>query len=89
MDNWFSRPDLFHKLCSKQTDAMGTLCQNRKGVLAEIKRAKLIKGGYVSVYKGRIMIMKWKNEKDHFISNIAAADVSHLISVPPGFPGPS
>jgi hypothetical protein len=28
MDNWFSTTDLFHKLCSKQTDAMGTLHQN-------------------------------------------------------------
>jgi hypothetical protein len=30
MDNWFSSPDLFHKLCSKLTDAMGTLHQNRR-----------------------------------------------------------
>jgi hypothetical protein len=43
MDKWFSSPDLFHKLCSKQTDAMGTLSQNRKGGSAEIKRAKLKK----------------------------------------------
>jgi hypothetical protein len=29
MDNWFSSTDLFHKLCSKQIDAKGTLHQNR------------------------------------------------------------
>jgi hypothetical protein len=46
--NWFPSPDLFHKLCSKQTDAMGILLQNRKGVPAEIKHAKL-KTGEVSV----------------------------------------
>jgi hypothetical protein len=43
MDNWFPSPDLFHKPCSKQADAMGTLHQNRKGVPADIKRAKLKK----------------------------------------------
>jgi hypothetical protein len=36
---------------------MRTLHQNRKGVPAEIKSKKLKKGGYVSVYKYKIMIM--------------------------------
>jgi hypothetical protein len=63
MDSWFSSPDLFHKLCSKQIDAMGTLCQNRKGAPAEIKGTKLKKGEHISVYKGRLMLMKWKNKK--------------------------
>jgi hypothetical protein len=44
MDNWFSSPDLFLKLFSKQPDAMGTLCLNRKGVPAEIKSTKLKMG---------------------------------------------
>jgi hypothetical protein len=39
MNNWFSRPDLFYKLCSKQTDTMGTLHQNGKDVPPEIKSA--------------------------------------------------
>jgi hypothetical protein len=30
MDNWFSSPDMFHKLCSKQTDAMGTSDEEHK-----------------------------------------------------------
>jgi hypothetical protein len=34
MDDWISTPDLFHKLCSKQTEAMRILRQNRKGVPA-------------------------------------------------------
>ena len=38
MDNWFSSPDLFEKLCNRNTDAIGTLCQNRKGVPSEIKK---------------------------------------------------
>jgi hypothetical protein len=44
MENWFSSPDMFHKLYSKQRDTMGTLCHNRKGVPAEIKSAKIEKG---------------------------------------------
>jgi hypothetical protein len=40
MDNMLI-PDLFHELRSKQTDAMGALCQNRKGVPAEINSAKV------------------------------------------------
>jgi hypothetical protein len=67
IDNWFSSPDLFHELCSKQTDVIGTLHQNRKGVPAEIKSAKLQNGERVSVYTDRLMIMKWKDKKNIFL----------------------
>jgi hypothetical protein len=60
MDNWFLSPDMFHNLCSKQADAMGTLHQNRNCVSAEIKSTNLKKVGHVAVYKDRLMIMKWK-----------------------------
>jgi hypothetical protein len=36
--NWFSRSDLFYKLCSKKAAAMGTLHQIRKGVPVEINK---------------------------------------------------
>jgi hypothetical protein len=42
---------------------MGALHKNRKGVPAEIKTAKLKKGKHVSVYKDRLIIMKWRNKK--------------------------
>jgi hypothetical protein len=42
---------------------MGTLHQNRKGVPAEIKSSKLKKKEHVSIYKDRLLIMKWKNKK--------------------------
>jgi hypothetical protein len=58
VDNWFTSPALFHKLCSKQTDVRGTLHQNREGVPTEIKSAKLKMGEHVSVYRDRLMIMK-------------------------------
>jgi hypothetical protein len=63
MDNWFSRPDLYRKLCSRQTDAMGTLRQNRKGVTDEIRKTQLKKEN-VAVYKDKLMISKWKDKKD-------------------------
>jgi hypothetical protein len=47
---------------------METLCQNRKGVSAEIKSAKLKKGEDVSVYKDKLMIMEWKNKKKRYLS---------------------
>lgn len=64
MDNWFTSPDLFEKLCNKKTDAIGTLRQNRKGVPNEIKQAKLKKGEHVSAYKDKLMVIKWKDKKD-------------------------
>jgi hypothetical protein len=64
MDNWFSRPDLYHKLCSEQTDAVGTFRQNRKAFPAEILSTKLKKGEHFSVYKERLMIMMCKDKKD-------------------------
>jgi hypothetical protein len=47
---------------------MRSSCQNRKGVPAEIKCAKLKKGEHVSVYKDRPMIMKVK-QKDNCLRN--------------------
>jgi hypothetical protein len=64
MDSWFSSLGLFYKLCSKQTDAMETFHQNRKGVPPEIRSTKLKTGEHVSVYKDRSGEVKWKNEKD-------------------------
>ena len=64
MDNWFSSPELFEKLRNQNTDAIGTLRQNRKGVPSEIKKSKLKKGEYVSAYKDKLLVMKWKDKKD-------------------------
>lgn len=59
MDYWYSSPDLFHKLCGKQSSTIRTLHQHRKGVSAVIKTIKLKKGEHISIYKDRLMIMKW------------------------------
>jgi hypothetical protein len=43
---------------------MGILCQNRKGVPVEVKNAKLKKGEHISIFRDKLMIMKWKDKKD-------------------------
>jgi hypothetical protein len=53
---------------------MGTLHQNRNGVPAEIKGAKLTKGECVSVYKGNLMIMKWENKNNMYLVGITHYD---------------
>jgi hypothetical protein len=55
--------NLFHKLCSKQTDAMGTLRQNKTALPAEIMSTKLKNGEHISVYTERLMIMRCKDKK--------------------------
>jgi hypothetical protein len=65
IDKWFSSPDLYSKLCSKQTDNIGTQHQNRKEMPDEIK-AKLKNGESEAVYKDRWMIMKWKDKRKTF-----------------------
>jgi hypothetical protein len=50
MDNWFSSPDLYEKLCSKQINAMETFHQNKNSVLAELK-VKLKKREHVGLHR--------------------------------------
>ena len=64
MDNRFSSPYLFEKLCNQNTDAVGSLHLKRKGVPSEIKKAKLKKGEYICMYKDKLFVMKWKDKKD-------------------------
>jgi hypothetical protein len=43
---------------------MVTTHQNKKGVNAEIKSAKLKNEEHISVYKDRLMIKRWKDKPD-------------------------
>jgi hypothetical protein len=40
-----------------------------KGVPTEVNGAEFTKGEHVSAYKDKLIIMKWKNEKDIFLIN--------------------
>ena len=50
MDNFFSSSQLYNMLCDNNTDSVGTLCANRKGVLKEIASKKLKKGEIAAMY---------------------------------------
>ena len=53
MDNFFSSPKLYDILCENNTDAVGTLRANRKGVPRALTTQKLRKGEIKALYSGR------------------------------------
>ncbi len=64
IDNFYTSPDLAKNLLERETDCIGTLRLNRKGVPAIIKDKKLKKGEVVAAFKNKIMVLKWKDKKD-------------------------
>ncbi|XP_046998417.1 piggyBac transposable element-derived protein 4-like [Schistocerca americana] len=64
LDNWYTSTDLVDKLTSNNTDVVGTLRQDRKGFLDFVKKEKLKKGEYITGYKGKQMVMTWKDKRD-------------------------
>jgi hypothetical protein len=67
MDNFFSSPQLYKKLCENHTDAVGTLRSNRQGVPKQLVQTKLKQGELKSFYSDKIMVMKWKDKKDVYM----------------------
>ncbi|XP_064641303.1 piggyBac transposable element-derived protein 4-like [Lineus longissimus] len=69
MDNFFSAPQLYDKLCESNTDAVGTLRANRKEVPKQLTGKRLKKGEIAALYCGKLMALKWKDKKDvHMLS---------------------
>jgi hypothetical protein len=69
---------------------MGTLEQNREDDLTEMKYTKLKKGEHVSVYKGRLMVMKWIDKRifDKMVpASVQGQDVakSEIVIIIPGW----
>lgn len=64
MDSYYTSPPLFDFLVSHMTDAVGTLRKNRKGIPKEILKAKLKKGQDITMYKGKLMVMQWRDKKE-------------------------
>ena len=79
MDNFFSSPKLYDILCENNTDAVGTLRANRKGVPRALTTQKLRKGEIKALYSGRLMVLKWKDKKDvHMLSTIHDASTKEV-----------
>jgi hypothetical protein len=70
MDNWFSSPDLYSKLYSKQADDMGLLPQIRKIVPDKNKGGKIKKRRKCRSLQGQIDITKRKDKKDICLMSI-------------------
>ena len=61
MDNYYSSPELFSELYFRQTYACG--CQNRKGLLNAVKKAKLEPLQSFFLRNGPLLCLKWSGEK--------------------------
>ncbi|XP_013773405.1 piggyBac transposable element-derived protein 4-like [Limulus polyphemus] len=64
MDNYYSLPPLFDFLVSHMTDAIGTLRKNLKEIPKEVSKAKLKKGQDITMYKGKLMVMQWRDKRE-------------------------
>ena len=65
IDNWFLNPNLFEKLCNQNTNVIGRFIRTERGCLQKLKKkSRTKKLEYVSAYKDKRSVMKWKNKKD-------------------------
>lgn len=67
MDNFYNSPELTDKLISKKTDVVGTMRLNHQEVPSEIKTAKLKKGEHIANFRGKQMLLRWKDKKDFIL----------------------
>ena len=63
MDNFFSSTYLFDLLCSRSTDAVGTVRANSKGLPKKLMKKKLKKGDVAAMYKDKLMALRWRDKK--------------------------
>lgn len=64
IDNWYSSPDLFHRLHSAGTNVCGTVRMNRKNMPKELGKDKLKIGEAVTYTSNNITAIKWKDKRD-------------------------
>ena len=63
MDNYYSSPELFSELYSRETYACGTVKLNRIGMPMSVKNAQLKPLESVYLRNGPILCLKWSGEK--------------------------
>ena len=64
MDNYYSSPELFDFLNEMETDAVGTVRSNRKGLPKEVVEKKMKKGEVAASYRKKLMALKWRDKRD-------------------------
>ncbi|GFY27889.1 RNA-directed DNA polymerase from mobile element jockey [Trichonephila clavipes] len=64
---------------SHKTDICGTLRPNRKGLPVSLKSSTLKKGEIIAFQKGKMCVLKWKDEKPlHMLSTFHNADMMEV-----------
>ena len=63
-DNFYTSPTLGDALNERQTDIVGTVRQNRKGLPESVTNKTLQNGEFVASYRKKLMVLKWKDRKD-------------------------
>ncbi|KAJ8871968.1 hypothetical protein PR048_028308 [Dryococelus australis] len=64
IDNWYSSPDLFHRLFSAGTNVCGTVCTIRNHMPKELAKEKWKVGEAVAYSSTNITAMKWKDTRE-------------------------
>lgn len=67
LDNWYSSPTIFEYLLAHDTNAIGTVRNNRKNMPKELNELKLKKGETATRSSRGILALKWSDRKDVYL----------------------
>lgn len=67
LDNWYSSPKIFEYLLDHDTNAIGTVRNNRKNMPKDLAKLKLKKGETAIRSTRGILALKWSDRKDVFL----------------------
>lgn len=67
LDNWYSSPNLFLNLLKNDTNAVGTVRNNRKNMLKELSKSKLKKGEVRCLSSQGLLALRWCDKRDVYI----------------------
>ena len=81
MDNFFTSSHLFDFVYQQNADAVGTLCANSKCLLQELMSKSMKKGEVAAMYKGNLMVLRWRDKKYvHMLNTTHDNSVMEVIS---------
>lgn len=84
MDNYYNSVALTEKLILRETDVVGTMRINRKGIPSELKSKKLKKGELVALFREKQTIIKWKDKKDVLLISTIHGSETEQVTVQGG-----
>lgn len=67
LDNWYSSPNIFEYLLANETNAIGTVRNDRKNMPKDLSSLKLKKGEVASRSSRGILALKWSDRKDVYL----------------------